>query len=223
MCARVFVTAQSSRSARGFGGRSQGSFFHGGLSALESTCVCLTSCFSAARIGISVLILWRTLRFRFTNPSSAPTPPPHPRNKITLKRRAGGQRTLGYMLMYILKIKKAQICAQTKTTWTTLRKEKSGAVCAGDLGSDSYLIAVSCSYLMRRLLPDRFRGYKLSFPSMARLRWRGRLSFIHPRFCAESSLKCSLRGIPLLRLRDAPTNGKSGEKERLKSEATDEP
>lgn len=34
------------------------------------------------------------------------------------------------------------------------------------------LIAVSSSYLMRRLFPDRFRGYKLSFPSMARLRWR---------------------------------------------------
>lgn len=35
-----------------------------------------------------------------------------------------------------------------------------------------YLIAVSGSYLMRRLFPDRFRGHKLSFPSMARLRWR---------------------------------------------------
>lgn len=90
----------------------------------------------------------------------------------------------------------------------TLRKQNN----AGDLGSDSYLIAVSCSYLMRRLFPDRFREQKLSFPSMARLRWRGRLLFIHPSCCAESSLKCSLRGIPLLRLRDAPTNGKSGEK-----------
>lgn len=36
-----------------------------------------------------------------------------------------------------------------------------------------YLIAVSSSYLMRQIFPDRFRGYKLSFPSMARLRWRG--------------------------------------------------
>lgn len=93
----------------------------------------------------------------------------------------------------------------------TLRKD-----CSGDLGSDSYLIAVSCSYLMRRLFPDRFRGHKLSFPSMARLRWRGRLSFIHPRCCAEPSLKCSLPGIPLLRLRDAPTNGKSGERRKKK-------
>lgn len=51
-----------------------------------------------------------------------------------------------------------------------------------------YLIAVSSSYLMRRLFPDRFRGHKLSFPSMARLRWRGgRVSFNHPRRCAESS------------------------------------
>lgn len=63
-----------------------------------------------------------------------------------------------------------------------------------------YLIAVSGSYSMRRLFPDRFRGYKLSFPSMARLRWRGGLSFIHPRYCADSSPhECSLRGIPLLR------------------------
>ena len=104
-----------------------------------------------------------------------------------------------------------------------LRKEKI-AVCAGDVGSDSYLIAVSCSYLMRRLFPDRFRGHKLSFPSMAGLRWRGRLSFTQPRCCATSSPKCSVRGIPLVRLRDAPTNGRSVEGGGvLKSETTDDP
>lgn len=100
----------------------------------------------------------------------------------------------------------------------TLRKEESAAVGTGGSGSDSYLIAVSCSYLTRRLFPDRFRGHKLSFPSMARLRWRGRQSFIQPRCCAESSLKCSPRGIPLLRLRDAPTNGKSGERKEKKKD-----
>lgn len=51
---------------------------------------------------------------------------------------------------------------------------------------------------------------------MARLRWIGRRAFIHQRCCAESSLhKCSLRGIPLLRLRDAPTNGKCGGRKKI--------
>lgn len=126
------------------------------------------------------------------------------------------QRTLSYMLIYILKNKKAQVCAQTETTWTHCAKKRVQRFGTGGSGSDSYLIAVSCSYLTRRLFPDRFRGHKLSFPSMARLRWRGRLSFIQLRCCAESSLKCSPRGIPLLRLRDAPTNGKSGERKRGK-------
>lgn len=75
------------------GGRSQSSVFHGGLRVRESTCVCLTSCFSADRIGIWVLISWQTLLFRFTDSSSAP-PPPSPGYKITLKPGEGGGKKM---------------------------------------------------------------------------------------------------------------------------------
>lgn len=70
-------------------------------------------------------------------------------------------------------------------TWSILRKKECSGLC--QRFGNAYLIAVSCSYLMRRLFPERFRGHKLSFPSMARLRWRGRRAFIHQRCCAESS------------------------------------
>lgn len=64
-----------------------------------------------------------------------------------------------------------------EATWTTWRKEtvqRRFTDVWGITERRRYLIAVSSSYLMRRIFPDRLRGYKLSFPSMARFRWRGR-------------------------------------------------
>lgn len=122
VCARVCVGhCAKFQICQRFWGQSQSSVFHGGLSVRESTCVCMTTCFSTARIGISGLISWPTLPFRFTDSSSAPTPPPPP-HLIMLKwgaGGAGGKRTLGFCTYPKYK---TQICAQNEKTWSTKKR-----------------------------------------------------------------------------------------------------